>query len=83
MAHNSEMANALPLAAELLLQRPLTRAERKQLLKDFNNGRGTTHDRSSKALKKLTQMSDEEIAELIADSDESDELSKQTLRWLV
>ena len=79
----AKIQSALAPAAEALLGRRLTDAEREQLLDYFHQALGTSRERTAATLKRFTHLSREELEERAKEWDDTKNLSRVTLRWMV
>jgi len=83
VSEDPTIADALPHAAEALLRRRLTFKEVKQLRKYFDAAIGSTSERSQAALQKFTGLSPEEMKQRADGWRGSEDLTPQTLKWMV
>lgn len=83
MTEDPTIADALPHAAEALLRRKLTFKEAKQLRKYYDGAVGSTYERSQAALAKFTGLNPEEMKQRADDWRGTEELTPQTLKWMV
>ena len=74
MATDKQMVDALEKAAEALLGRALRPGERNDLVKRFNEAKGTDRDRADEALRKFTNLTEAEIGRRKAASDNTDRI---------
>ena len=77
MATNSDIINALKKAAEAILRRPLSQDEVISLSEHFSRAQGSNHERALIALKEQTKMSDKQLMEKAAASDNTDRIMQE------
>ncbi len=74
MSTDQQLLQSLIAAAEKLLGRTLTQAERHALVQHFNSTSGTTFDRAQEAIRKFSKLTEDQIMEKTAASDDTDRI---------
>ncbi|MCK4504663.1 MAG: hypothetical protein KAW14_03530 [Candidatus Aegiribacteria sp.] len=74
MTDDRQLVEALKKAAEQVLKRSLSESETSELIRFFNEAKGTTANRAKKAITKIARISDSELMEKIASSDDTDRI---------
>lgn len=85
MATDQELVQALVAATEKILRRTLTAAERDTLVQQFNATSGSAFDRAQSAIRTFTALTERQINEKVAASDDTDrimqDLKTVTTNW--
>ncbi|MCK6468222.1 MAG: hypothetical protein L6Q53_08540 [Candidatus Brocadia sinica] len=74
MATDQQLVQVLVATTEKLLRRTLTQAERNTLIKHFNESSGTTFARAQEAIRQFSQLTERQIMEKVAASDDTDRI---------
>jgi FKBP-type peptidyl-prolyl cis-trans isomerase (trigger factor) len=74
MATDQQLVDALKRAAEVLLGRALTQQEFDNLVARFNKATGTNQQRATEALRGLTNLTEAQIGQRKAASDNTDRI---------
>ena len=85
MATDNDVIINLQKSSEALLKRPLTQAEKQELIQAFNSGAGTNYEKALGAVGKVTGLTQGQIMLKSAASDDADravkDLEKVMKEW--
>ena len=83
MSDDLSPVDALPYAAEAVLRRKLIFKEVKLIRQYYDEAVGTSYSRGQAALRRFTGLRPEELKERAENWQDTQQLSQQTLKWMV